>query len=202
MAEHIIISSNSDGFRIEARISLRPHSAVGCWYNNSYVVSSDHKLLAHTGGVSASLLWMNRLAPELANDFTFAGMRSLFKFYNTGGDRTVASKLKSTGWSNRILPRKLKYAIYFLIDVTVKIERALSNCIQSTSISSGKICWTTLFCQIWLRVHKVNIYGLQQILQNRSEIMCTKNLPYKWDDLTSRIFHLAPTATNEWDHAK
>ena len=65
---------------------MRPHSAVGCWYNSSYVVSSDHKLLAHTGGVSASLLWMNRLAPELANDFTLAGMRCLFKFYNTGGD--------------------------------------------------------------------------------------------------------------------
>ena len=81
--------SNPDGFRIEARITMRPHSAVGCWYNSSYVVSSDHKLLAHTGGISASLLWMNRLAPELANDFTLAGMRCLFKFYNTEGDLEI-----------------------------------------------------------------------------------------------------------------
>ena len=84
-SDRCIPCSNPDGFRIEARITMRPHSAVGCWYNSSYVVSSDHKLLAHTGGISASLLWMNRLAPELANDFTLAGMRCLFKFYNTEG---------------------------------------------------------------------------------------------------------------------
>ncbi len=61
---------------------MRPSSALGCWYNSSYVVSSELKWLSH--GVSASQLWINRVAPETANDFTLAGMRWLFKFYNSG----------------------------------------------------------------------------------------------------------------------
>ena len=40
--------------------------------------------------------------------------------------------------STWILSRKLKHSMYFLIDVIVKIERAPSNSIQSTSISSVK----------------------------------------------------------------
>ena len=49
-----------------------------------------------------------------------------------------------TGWSNWILLRKLKYSMLG------NIERALSNSIQSTSISCAKFSWTTLYrCTTW-----------------------------------------------------
>ena len=38
---------------------LRPFDAAGCWYNNSYVVSSDHEWLTH--GISSNKLWINKV---------------------------------------------------------------------------------------------------------------------------------------------
>ena len=50
-----------------------------------------------------------------------------------------------TGWSNWILLRKLNYSICFFIDVIVKLERALSNSLQSTSVLCITLFWTTLY---------------------------------------------------------
>ena len=59
---------------------------VGSRYGNSYVISSDFKWLAHL--ISASQLWTNKvdLSEEDQNDYTLAGMRRLFSFYNQGAN--------------------------------------------------------------------------------------------------------------------
>ena len=51
----------------------------------------------------------------------------------------------STGRSNWILHRELKYFIRCLRDVIQNRERDLSNTILNTSISGVKSCWTTLY---------------------------------------------------------
>ena len=47
MGEIIVVECSGDdvGY-IRSRISLKPHDTVGCWYNNSYLISSDHEWLA------------------------------------------------------------------------------------------------------------------------------------------------------------
>ena len=54
------------------------------------------------------------------------------------------SSTQTTGGSNLILHRKLKYSMCFLTDVIVKIEKTRSNRIQKTSISGVKFSWTSL----------------------------------------------------------
>ena len=40
-------------------ILSRPYDTYGCWYNNAYLVSSDHEWLNHT--VSCNKFWINRV---------------------------------------------------------------------------------------------------------------------------------------------
>ena len=45
--------------RICARISNKPWDAIGCWYGNKYVISSEFKWLAHM--VSTTMLLVNKV---------------------------------------------------------------------------------------------------------------------------------------------
>ena len=68
---------------VTSRISLKPHETVGCWYNNSYLVSSDHEWLAHL--VSVNKFWMNKVDYSLDSDPSLACMRQLYRLYNCAG---------------------------------------------------------------------------------------------------------------------
>ena len=60
---------------------------MGCWYGNKYVISSEFKWLAHM--VSTSMLLINKVSFTLeasGNDHTLAGIRTLFRFYNSAGN--------------------------------------------------------------------------------------------------------------------
>lgn len=58
----ILVLSVKEGFKICARITNRPSEALGCWYNNKYLISSEMKVLAL--GISMSMLWMNKVRGE------------------------------------------------------------------------------------------------------------------------------------------
>ena len=68
---------------VTSRISLKPYETVGCWYNNSYLVSSDYEWLAHL--VSTNKFWMNKVDYSLDSDPSLACMRQLYKLYNCSG---------------------------------------------------------------------------------------------------------------------
>ena len=68
---------------VTSRITLRPHHTVGCWYNNTYLVSSDHEWLAHL--VSTNKFWMNKVDYSMDSDPSLACMRQLYKLYNCSG---------------------------------------------------------------------------------------------------------------------
>ena len=77
-----------------------------------------------------------------------------------------------TGWSNWILLRKLKYSMLG------NIERALSNSIQSASISCAKFSWTTLYTgyQLWDRtVDHIDTTYIRYPLYNMADIL----LPFR-----------------------
>ena len=66
---------------------FKPWDALGCWYGNKYVISSEFKWLAHM--VSTSMLLINKVSFTLeanGNDHTLAGIRTLFRFYNSAGN--------------------------------------------------------------------------------------------------------------------
>ena len=44
---------------ITTMMICRPYDTYGCWYNNTYVISSDHEWLNHT--VSCNKFWINRV---------------------------------------------------------------------------------------------------------------------------------------------
>ena len=44
---------------ITTMMICRPYDTYGCWYNNMYVISSDHEWLNHT--VSCNKFWINRV---------------------------------------------------------------------------------------------------------------------------------------------
>ena len=90
---------------------------MGCWYNNSYLISSDHEWLAHQ--ISVNKFWINKVISILYNhicicnyiyitkvdysmdsDPSLACMRQLYRLYNCSGsairDITVVPKHKST----------------------------------------------------------------------------------------------------------
>ena len=75
---------------VTSRISLRPHHTVGCWYNNTYLVSSDHEWLAHT--VSTNKFWMNKVDYSMDSDPSLACMRQLYKLYNCSGSFVRSSE--------------------------------------------------------------------------------------------------------------
>ena len=63
--------------------------------------------------------------------------------YDTSAER-MSHDINGAGWSNRMLHRKLKYSICFLTNIRLRKEKALSNNIHNTSISSVKSSCTTL----------------------------------------------------------
>ena len=75
---------------VTSRISLRPHQTVGCWYNNTYLVSSDHDWLAHL--VSTNKFWMNKVDYSMDSDPSLACMRQLYKLYNCSGSFVRSSE--------------------------------------------------------------------------------------------------------------
>jgi len=68
---------------VRSRISLKPYDTVGCWYNNSYLISSDHEWLAHF--ISCNKFWINKVDYTMDSDPSLACMRQLYKIYNCGG---------------------------------------------------------------------------------------------------------------------
>ena len=60
----ILVLSVREKFKICAKITNRPSEAMGCWYNNKYLVSSEFKCLAL--GVSISMLWMNKVSADIS----------------------------------------------------------------------------------------------------------------------------------------
>ena len=56
-------------------------------------------------------------------------------------------RTKSTGWSNWVLLRKLKYFTCCSKDLYLFIVWHLSNSIWNTSISGVKSSWTTMYCK-------------------------------------------------------
>ena len=56
---------------------------MGCWYNNSYLISSDHEWLAHL--ISCNKFWMNKVNCSLDSDPSLACMRQLYRMYNSAG---------------------------------------------------------------------------------------------------------------------
>ena len=88
---------------VRSRITIRPHQTVGCWYNSSYLISSDHDWLNST--VSTNKFWINKVHNcllkssitlmviwivlvqvdlRLDSDPGLACMRQLYRFYNSG----------------------------------------------------------------------------------------------------------------------
>ena len=91
---------------------------MGCWYNNSYLISSDHEWLAHQ--ISVNKFWINKVIYNhiynlysvsmytiytkvdysMDSDPSLACMRQLYRLYNCSGsairDITVVPKHKST----------------------------------------------------------------------------------------------------------
>ena len=91
----------------------RPFETVGCWYNNSYLISSDHEWLAHQ--ISVNKFWINKVISTIISVFvsiytkvdysmdsdpSLACMRQLYRLYNCSGsairDITVVPLSKST----------------------------------------------------------------------------------------------------------
>ena len=98
----------------------RPFETVGCWYNNSYLISSDHEWLAHQ--ISVNKFWINKVISTISiclqsylhsifcintkvdysmdSDPSLACMRQLYRLYNCSGsairDITVVPLSKST----------------------------------------------------------------------------------------------------------
>jgi len=68
---------------IRSRISLKPHDTVGCWYNNSYLISSDFEWLAHF--ISCNKFWINKVDYTMDADPSLACMRQLYRLYNCAG---------------------------------------------------------------------------------------------------------------------
>ena len=62
----------------------RPFDTIGCWYNNSYLVSSDHEWLAHL--ISSNKFWINKVDYSLDSDPSLACMRQLYRMYNCAGN--------------------------------------------------------------------------------------------------------------------
>ena len=86
---------------------------MGCWYNNSYLISSDHEWLAHQ--ISVNKFWINKVISTIISVFvsiytkvdysmdsdpSLACMRQLYRLYNCSGsairDITVVPLSKST----------------------------------------------------------------------------------------------------------
>ena len=42
---------------------FRPFDSLGCWYNNNYVISSEHDWL--TRGISVNKLWINKVRAQV-----------------------------------------------------------------------------------------------------------------------------------------
>ena len=61
----------------------RPYDIYGCWYNNSYVISSEHEWLNHT--ISCNKFWINKVDLTLDSDPGLACMRQLYRTHNAGG---------------------------------------------------------------------------------------------------------------------
>ena len=83
----MVFTFKASKLRICARISNKPWDALGCWYGNKYIISSEFKWLAHM--VSTSMLLINKVSFALEaslNDHTLAGIRTLFRFYNSAGN--------------------------------------------------------------------------------------------------------------------
>ena len=83
---------------VTSRISLRPHQTVGCWYNNTYLVSSDHEWLAHL--VSTNKFWMNKVDYSMDSDPSLACMRQLYKLYNCSG--SLVRSLEGSSYNSEL----------------------------------------------------------------------------------------------------
>jgi len=84
MGEIIVYEcKGEDAGDVRSRISLKPYDTVGCWYNNSYLVSSDHEWLAHF--ISSNKFWINKVDYTMDSDPSLASMRQLYRLYNCGG---------------------------------------------------------------------------------------------------------------------
>ena len=88
---------------VTSRISLKPHETGGCWYNNSYLISSDHEWLAHL--ISTNKFWMNKVDYSLDSDPSLACMRQLYRLYNCAGsavrDITVVNVPRASSFDYR-----------------------------------------------------------------------------------------------------
>ena len=82
-SSHIVQLNGKDKGEVKCRIGLRPWDTFGCWYNNNYLISSDHEWLAHT--VSTNKLWMNKVDYSMDADPALACMRQLYRTHNAGG---------------------------------------------------------------------------------------------------------------------
>ena len=89
-----------------------------------------------------------------------------------------------TGWSNWILLRKLNYSICFFIDVIVKLERALSNSLQSTSVSCLTLFWTTLYSRGSFLVYSWPVLLLCLLLSK----MLSKMFRLTWSNCLAHFF--------------
>ena len=80
------------------KTNFRPFDTIGCWYNNSYLVSSDHEWLAHL--ISSNKFWINKVDYSLDSDPSLACMRQLYRMYNCAGsavrDVTVVPVCRSS----------------------------------------------------------------------------------------------------------
>ncbi|XP_023323512.1 F-box/WD repeat-containing protein 5 isoform X2 [Eurytemora carolleeae] len=84
LGEIIIISMlEPDLGQIKSRINIRPFDSLGCWYNNNYVISSEHDWL--TRGISVNKLWINKVNFADECEPSLACMRQLYRMYNCAG---------------------------------------------------------------------------------------------------------------------
>ena len=79
----VVECDGEDAGDIRSRISLKPHDTVGCWYNNSYLISSDHEWLASR--ISCNKFWINKVDYSMDSDPGLACMRQLYRLYNCAG---------------------------------------------------------------------------------------------------------------------
>lgn len=146
--EIMVFTFKNNKLKICAKLTNKPYDAFGCWYGNKYIITSEFKWLAHM--VSTSMLLMNKVSFALEknyNDHTLAGIRTLFRFYNSAGNAVryfcVANVAKDLGQADPECSTGIKlleslgkfFRPIFILPVLPSLARQVTDQISLLSFS-------------------------------------------------------------------